>query len=763
MKQVIALLFIATVLNLHGTVLTGRVTDTEGIPVDFASVRVLAASDSSLVSGATADGNGIYRIDSIPEGEYRVNVTCIGFSGDASSVTISSGESVATRDFILTPATGALGEVVVRGERFARTQNGLTVRPDKEQLRHSSGGYDLIRSLMIPGVSVNVGKGEVSALGGSVSLYIDGMPADYREVQQLRPADVDRIQYIDAPTGKYAGDNAALNFILKKRTSGGYVAFDALQRAGYTSGNYNLASKAYRGNTQYTLFAGTDYREVNGGESTRDEEIRFPSGSIGRDYKTDASSSRKNSQYAQLRVRNKNDRRTLRATFNFVRDAVPEDYNASSLSYTGLSDGPTSITAVRNSSSRNFKYSLGLSGSFTMPHGQFIEASASASASRNHYRYGYTEGSDNATSATTENYYNFSANFTYGFNFSRGNSLVFKIHEIHNVSTADYRGTHQSWQHLWSSETLCFAEYAHPLWGKASVRVSPGISAEFYRLHGMETVSYTGPRLQAVFAMQPSRTHFFQTGMAYGNSFPQLSMMSGATQQVDIIQQRRGNPDLKVTKIMHAMAVYGIGIGKVNLQALGWFRWAGRLPVSSYFFDNDMLVESYSPDGEWRQIDASVSATWTPSDRFNLQVSGGWLYNGYLKDADLGAACWKGSGQASWYVGDFALNARVETPQKIAGYNLTVMRSPWLYGVSVSWNSGALLVEAGADNPFSRHPVYKYSMSTPAYRFDNTEYSPTDRRSAYIKVAWSVDFGKKIKHDTPTIDRNIDSGILKAH
>ncbi|MDE5983329.1 MAG: hypothetical protein K2G92_09520, partial [Duncaniella sp.] len=122
-----------------------------------------------------------------------------------------------------------------------------------------------------------------------------------------------------------------------------------------------------------------------------------------------------------------------------------------------------------------------------------------------------------------------------------------------------------------------------------------------------------------------------------------------------------------------------------------------------------------------------------------------------------------GSGQAAWYIGDFPLNAHVETPQKVAGYNLTVTRTPWLYGASVSWNRGALKVEAGADNPFSRHPVYKYAMSTPVYRFDNTEYSATDRRSVYIKVAWSVDFGKKIKHDTPSIDRNIDSGILKPH
>ena len=40
---------------------------------------------------------------------------------------------------------------------------------------------------MIPGVTVDAFKGSVSALGGKVSLYIDGMEADEREVRQLRP------------------------------------------------------------------------------------------------------------------------------------------------------------------------------------------------------------------------------------------------------------------------------------------------------------------------------------------------------------------------------------------------------------------------------------------------------------------------------------------------------------------------------------------------------------------------------------------------
>ena len=142
-----------------------------------------------------------------------------------------------------------LPDFVIKAEQFRRTADGVEVVPNKQQLKHSFSGYDLVRNLMIPGVTVNLDKGEINALGGEVALFIDGMPADMREVRQLRPVDVLKVQYMESPTGKYAGNNVALNFILKKRNSGGYIALDATQRIGYTNGDYNLAGKAYVGNT----------------------------------------------------------------------------------------------------------------------------------------------------------------------------------------------------------------------------------------------------------------------------------------------------------------------------------------------------------------------------------------------------------------------------------------------------------------------------------------------------------------------------------
>lgn len=67
----------------------------------------------------------------------------------------------------------------------------------------------------------------------------------------------------------------------------------------------------------------------------------FPDGPIGRHYSTIAGKSRKDTQYGQLRVRNKNDRRTLRATLNIVRNATPEEYDESILEYSGMPSVPT--------------------------------------------------------------------------------------------------------------------------------------------------------------------------------------------------------------------------------------------------------------------------------------------------------------------------------------------------------------------------------------------------------------------------------------
>ena len=138
----------------------------------------------------------------------------------------------------------------------------------------------------------------MTRFGNDVALYIDGRKAEYRDVQQLRPQDIERVEYMDTPTGKYALDNAAINYVTKQYKAGGYVAADGLQAIGYLNGDYNLAAKLARGNTSFSLMGGY-LRKRSGNHSLKHEDILFPTARVTRDYTTYDGLTDNNQQYAK--------------------------------------------------------------------------------------------------------------------------------------------------------------------------------------------------------------------------------------------------------------------------------------------------------------------------------------------------------------------------------------------------------------------------------------------------------------------------------
>ena len=93
-----------------------------------------------------------------------------------------------------------LGEVVIKGTTFIRKKDHTLIIPDKQQLKHAYSGYDVLYNLMIPGVDVDPRSKSVSTSRGAVTLYINGVQADLREIQNLRPKDIEKVEYYDIPS-----------------------------------------------------------------------------------------------------------------------------------------------------------------------------------------------------------------------------------------------------------------------------------------------------------------------------------------------------------------------------------------------------------------------------------------------------------------------------------------------------------------------------------------------------------------------------------
>lgn len=143
--------------------------------------------------------------------------------------------------------------------------------PDKIQKKHAYSGYDLLYNLMIPGLNVNAKSGSVKAARGEATLYINGVKAELREIQNLRPKEIEKIVYYDIPSGIYMGDIASINYVTKTYQLGGYISLDGWQNIGYLSGNYNLGAKMDLNKWSYTFFGGYGTNRYNGIQEDRTE------------------------------------------------------------------------------------------------------------------------------------------------------------------------------------------------------------------------------------------------------------------------------------------------------------------------------------------------------------------------------------------------------------------------------------------------------------------------------------------------------------
>jgi hypothetical protein len=77
-----ALLTLMTLSNLRVQAqgkITGQVTDNKNKIVEFATITLLQAKDSSLVKGALADANGTFEFEKIKFDNYLIAISQLGY------------------------------------------------------------------------------------------------------------------------------------------------------------------------------------------------------------------------------------------------------------------------------------------------------------------------------------------------------------------------------------------------------------------------------------------------------------------------------------------------------------------------------------------------------------------------------------------------------------------------------------------------------------------------------------------------------------
>lgn len=245
-------------------VISGKVIDEAGNPLEYATIVVKKEADPTNITGGITAADGTFSVQ-VNEGTYDILVEFIGFAPKSiPNKTITSDLDLGT--ITLGMAAANLEEVIVTAET---TQ--VEIRLDKKIYTigkdlTTAGGTVSDALNNIPSVTVDI-EGAISLRGNeNVRILINGKPSamagfgDTGVLSQL-PADaIERVEVVTSPSARYGAEGTAgiLNIILKQEETLGFN--------GSISTNVGIPLQAgvsaninYR-TSDYNLFTTTGYR-----------------------------------------------------------------------------------------------------------------------------------------------------------------------------------------------------------------------------------------------------------------------------------------------------------------------------------------------------------------------------------------------------------------------------------------------------------------------------------------------------------------------
>lgn len=203
---------------------TGKVLDEQGLPISYANVILTTKPDSTIVSGASTNDNGLFTLNSITEGGYILKITYIGYKEVTKEVSISQDIDLGT--IILQEEAQNLDEISL-------VYIKPTLKKEADRLIFNVENSALVEGNILqvlkstPGVLVI--NNNISVKNTSPTVYINDRKVNISssELTQLLESssanNIKSVEVITNPSAKYdASSGVVLNIVMSKNLVTGY-------------------------------------------------------------------------------------------------------------------------------------------------------------------------------------------------------------------------------------------------------------------------------------------------------------------------------------------------------------------------------------------------------------------------------------------------------------------------------------------------------------------------------------------------------------
>jgi outer membrane receptor protein involved in Fe transport len=253
--------------------ISGVVADsTSSKPVEFATVALIDPASGKAIDGTIADENGRFSLNKVPNGNYKLTITFIGFETKTINVSIDDKKDVDLGTITISPTAQVLKEVTIEGQKAIIEERVDRTIYNAENDATAKGGDATDVLKRVPLLSVDL-DGNVSLRGNqNITVLINNKPStivasSVADALKQIPADqIKTVEVITSPSAKYDAEGSAgiINIVTKKNNLQGLtLGIDA--GVGLRGSNLGLNGNYRKGKMGFSLggFGRANYN-VNG-------------------------------------------------------------------------------------------------------------------------------------------------------------------------------------------------------------------------------------------------------------------------------------------------------------------------------------------------------------------------------------------------------------------------------------------------------------------------------------------------------------------
>ena len=746
-----SLIFVEAMLNTESK-LIGRLVDSKRQPVSYANITLLNVGDSAIVSSGVSNENGDFVIPTT-ERQLRIRISCVGYqtlvlnceTGDVGTITLQE-------------TTEHLDEVVVEGDLHISKPDREVYIPNQRQRGAANSGFGLLANLGIPQIDINpITRSLKSISGQALSLYIDGREVSQQELEEIRPKDILRVEFIDTPTGPYAGKELVLNFIMRQYEYGGYVMAKDLTRFVNTISENAVQVNLDHKRMHYSLLASCDYRYDRHQREQKEEDITTGTQAFHRSNDINNDPMKEWRHFGRLRASYRGKKLKLTGTAGLQWTQQPQYASHQAITYSG--DVNEQTTATRTRDSRDIDPSFNVDMDYKPNDRQQLKGGTYFRYGNHHYNTLYAENGYEVNTFTKEHMQEWITDMRYVHRLGAKNSFTLNLTDYYMHFDDRYTGTTVSRQKLYENELLVFPMLNLYVGSRCVMNLRPlGFSVSHW---GTENYHYH--YLNSRFATTVRYTLNMQNNLNFavylGNNYPSPS----STSELELTQNRyetlRGNPEVGRALFETQYFTYNLSLKNYQLSATVRHEGIHNIIHDQELAEGDRLIHTFVSSGSINDLSLITSQTLFLLNR-KLQLRNNLeLWRNIVTGTNTGTLNTIRVGQdARYYLGDFSFYAFVRGPYKSFGFNdygsPAYYKKPAYYGASASYGHKGLYAEMGFQRQFANKDYVEAWRQSNLYSFVNHNYQEQLKPWFYVRLSYTLDFGRKTQHDdiqtTPT-------------